>query len=109
MVLPTSVRCSRALLTVGLEDIAALRENQKHIKQAVPSIVESVFKKILHYDVTARAFTTRDTRIEDPVDYWLPEMGTQVKHREMVCEAFTVFCCQTADEKGREDLAVVPY
>jgi len=49
----------------------------------IPAIVNIVYKKLLQYDITARVFTTRDSRNEGPVDHWVTEESKQIQHRKM--------------------------
>ena len=57
---------------------------QKYIKAVIPAIVNIVYKKLLKYDITARVFTTRDSRDEGPVESWPTEDSAQIEHRKMV-------------------------
>ena len=66
------------------DDVSALVEGQKYIKAIIPAMVNIVYKKLLKYDITARVFTTRDTRNEAPIDKWVTEESTQIQHRKMV-------------------------
>lgn len=44
-----------------VDDIEALISGAKYIKALVPAIVNIVYRKLLQYDITARAFTTNST------------------------------------------------
>lgn len=46
-------------------------------------MVNIIYKKLLKYDITARVFTTRDSRNEGPVDKWVTEESTQIQNRKM--------------------------
>lgn len=61
----------------------ALIDGQKYIKQIIPAIVNMVYKKLLMHDITARVFSTRDSRREDDPDEWVKEEGSQIRHRKM--------------------------
>ena len=67
------------------DDVQALIAGQKYIKAVIPAIVNIVYKKLLKYDITARVFTTRDSRDEGPIDTWATEESAQIQHRKMVC------------------------
>ena len=58
---------------------------QKYIKAVIPAIVNIVYKKLLKYDITARVFTTRDSRDEGPIENWVTEESAQIQHRKLVC------------------------
>ena len=72
------------VLTVA-GDIEALITGAKYIRALIPALVNIVYKKLLQYDITARAFETRSTSYEGPVDANLNENSPQILHRKMVC------------------------
>ena len=49
-------------------DIEALITGAKYVKALIPAVVNIVYKKLLQYDITARAFTTRSTSFEGPLE-----------------------------------------
>jgi len=63
--------------------VAALSEGQKYIKAIIPAIVNMVYKKLLRHDITARVFSTRDSRNEEDPDRWIGEEDAQIRHRKM--------------------------
>ncbi|KAJ9631968.1 hypothetical protein H2203_000369 [Taxawa tesnikishii (nom. ined.)] len=81
--LPARIQFLHSFLEFSADDIAALVDGQKYIHQVIPAIVNIVYKKLLKYDITARVFTTRDSRDEGPVEAWVTEESVQIKHRKM--------------------------
>ncbi|CAD0058826.1 unnamed protein product [Aureobasidium pullulans] len=78
--LPARIQWLHSFLEFG----TALISGQKYIKAVIPAIVNIVYKKLLKYDITARVFTTRDSRDEGPVESWPTEDSAQIEHRKMV-------------------------
>lgn len=52
-----------------------------------------VYKKLLQYDITARAFETRSTSYEGPVDPNLSEHSPQILHRKMFLRGYLNKLC----------------
>lgn len=52
-----------------------------------------MYKKLLQYDITARAFTTRSTSFEGPLDDNLTEDSPQILHRKMFMRAYLIKLC----------------
>jgi hypothetical protein len=75
------------------DDIEALISGSKYIKQLIPAIVNIVYHKLLQYDITARAFTTRSTSYEGPVDTTLHDDSLQILHRKMFMCAYLNRLC----------------
>ncbi|THY66103.1 hypothetical protein D6C97_01997 [Aureobasidium pullulans] len=82
--LPARIQWLHSFLEFGTDDVQALISGQKYIKAVIPAIVNIVYKKLLKYDITARVFTTRDSRDEGPVESWPTEDSAQIEHRKMV-------------------------
>lgn len=74
-------------------DIEALITGAKYVKALIPAIVNIVYKKLLQYDITARAFTTRSTSFEGPVDEVPDENSPQILHRKMFLRAYLAKLC----------------
>lgn len=74
-------------------DIEALISGAKYIKALIPALVNIVYKKLLQYDITARAFETRSTSYEGPVDMNLNETSPQILHRKMFLRAYLTKLC----------------
>ncbi|KIW22340.1 uncharacterized protein PV07_12237 [Cladophialophora immunda] len=81
--LPVRVQYLQQFLEFGADDVVALIEGQKYIKAIIPAIVNMVYKKLLRHDITARVFSTRDSRIEENPVTWIKEDDAQIRHRKM--------------------------
>ncbi|KAK6542961.1 hypothetical protein TWF694_006896 [Orbilia ellipsospora] len=81
--LPARVQFLQSFLEFGPDDVQALMTGQKYVKALIPAIVNIVYKKLLRYDITARVFTTRDSKNEGPVEHWATEDSAQIQHRKM--------------------------
>ena len=56
-------------------------------------MVNIVYKKLLQYDITARAFTTQSTSYSGPVDAQLSEDSPQILHRKMFLRGYLNKLC----------------
>ncbi|EHY52850.1 hypothetical protein ABEF92_001057 [Exophiala dermatitidis] len=81
--LPARIQYLQQFLEFGADDVAALIDGQKYIKAIIPAIVNMVYKKLLRHDVTARVFSTRDSRSEENPEHWIKEDDAQIRHRKM--------------------------
>ncbi|OAL39191.1 hypothetical protein AYO20_01509 [Fonsecaea nubica] len=81
--LPVRVQYLQQFLEFGADDVVALIEGQKYIKAIIPAIVNMVYKKLLRHDITARVFSTRDSRVEENPTKWIKEDDAQIRHRKM--------------------------
>ncbi|EXJ94564.1 hypothetical protein A1O1_02960 [Capronia coronata CBS 617.96] len=81
--LPVRIRYLQQFLEFGADDVVALIDGQKYIKAIIPAIVNMVYKKLLKHDITARVFSTRDSRNEENPDRWIKEDDAQIRHRKM--------------------------
>ncbi|KIX96328.1 uncharacterized protein Z520_08106 [Fonsecaea multimorphosa CBS 102226] len=81
--LPVRVQYLQQFLEFGADDVVALIEGQKYIKAIIPAIVNMVYKKLLKHDITARVFSTRDSRVEENPSKWIKEDDAQIRHRKM--------------------------
>jgi hypothetical protein len=52
-----------------------------------------VYKKLLQYDITAQAFTTRSTSFEGPIEQSPQEDSPQILHRKMFLRAYLFKIC----------------
>ncbi|KAK0632467.1 Protoglobin-domain-containing protein [Immersiella caudata] len=75
------------------DDIDALVSGSKYIQALIPAVVNIVYKKLLQYDITARAFTTRSTAFEGPMDEIPDEDSPQIVHRKMFLRAYLKKLC----------------
>ncbi|EXJ84377.1 hypothetical protein A1O3_05044 [Capronia epimyces CBS 606.96] len=81
--LPARIQYLQQFLEFGADDVVALIDGQKYIKTIIPAIVNMVYKKLLKHDITARVFSTRDSRNEENPDRWIKEEDAQITHRKM--------------------------
>ncbi|KAL0933958.1 uncharacterized protein CTRU02_210757 [Colletotrichum truncatum] len=75
------------------EDIEALISGAKYVKALIPAVVNIVYHKLLQYDITARAFTTRSTSFEGPMDEIPDDNSPQILHRKMFLRAYLAKLC----------------
>lgn len=83
----------RTLLTLPTDDIEALITGAKYIKALIPAVVNIVYRKLLQYDITSRAFQTRSTSFEGPLDESPDEHSPQVLHRKMFLRGYLNRLC----------------
>ncbi|KAF1839151.1 hypothetical protein BDW02DRAFT_487291 [Decorospora gaudefroyi] len=82
-----------SFLDFSSRDIEALVTGAKYIKALIPAVVNIVYKKLLQYDITARAFETRSTSYSGPVDPNLNENSPQILHRKMFLRGYLNKLC----------------
>ncbi|KAJ5278938.1 hypothetical protein N7478_004310 [Penicillium angulare] len=76
-------------------DVEALQHGTKYLKQLIPAVVNMVYKKLLVYDITSRAFHTRTTADErEPDEDYLTEETPQIKRRKMFLRWYLTRLCQ---------------
>ncbi|CAG8888243.1 unnamed protein product [Penicillium egyptiacum] len=76
-------------------DIEALMTGNKYIKQLIPAVVNLVYKKLLQYDITSRAFHTRTTVDEnEPEEEYLHEETPKIQRRKMFLRWYLTRLCQ---------------
>ena len=63
------------------------------MRALIPAVVNIVYKKLLQYDITARAFETRSTSYEGPVDPNLSENSPQIMHRKTFLRGYLNKLC----------------
>lgn len=78
-----------------IADIEALQSGMKYLKLLIPAVVNLVYKKILQYDITSRAFHTGSTADEtEPDEEWLDEETPQIRRRKMFLRWYLIKLCQ---------------
>lgn len=82
-----------SFLDFTYDDVQTLTAGSKYLKSLIPAIVNIVYKKLLKYDITARAFTTRSTSYEGPVDEFPSESSPQIKYRKMFLRGYLQKLC----------------
>ena len=80
-------------------DTEALVSGSKYIQALIPAVVNIVYKKLLQYDITARAFQTRSTAFEGPMDETLEEDSPQIIHRKLFLRAYLKKLCSDPTQK----------
>ncbi|KAK3902456.1 Protoglobin-domain-containing protein [Staphylotrichum tortipilum] len=91
--LEARIRYLHSFLDFGASDIEALRSGSKYIQALIPAVVNIVYRKLLQYDITARAFHTRSTAFEGPMDEEPDEMSPQILHRKSFLRAYLKKLC----------------
>ncbi|KAI5923382.1 Protoglobin-domain-containing protein [Camillea tinctor] len=91
--LETRIQYLHSFLDFSSRDIEALISGSKYIKALIPALVNIVYHKLLQYDITARAFETRSTSYEGPVDPNLNDNSPQILHRKMFLRAYLNKLC----------------
>lgn len=91
--LEARIQYLHSFLDFSNRDIEALVTGAKYIKALIPAVVNIVYKKLLQYDITARAFQTRSTSFEGPLDDALDENSPQILHRKMFLRAYLIKIC----------------
>lgn len=91
--LETRIQYLHSFLDFSSRDIEALMTGSKYIKALIPAIVNIVYKKLLQYDITARALETRSTSFEGPLDPNLNEYSPQILHRKMFLRGYLNKLC----------------
>uniref|UniRef100_A0A093URS6 Globin-sensor domain-containing protein n=1 Tax=Talaromyces marneffei PM1 TaxID=1077442 RepID=A0A093URS6_TALMA len=76
-----------------LDFSSTLINGSKYIKALIPAVVNIVYRKLLQYDITARAFQTRSTSFEGPLDEFPSEDSPQIIHRKMFLRGYLVKLC----------------
>ncbi|CAI6338031.1 unnamed protein product [Periconia digitata] len=93
--LEARIQYLHSFLDFSTRDIEALTSGAKYIRALIPAIVNIVYKKLLQYDITARAFTTRSTSYSGPVDQEeeMNESSPQILHRKGFLRGYLVKLC----------------
>ncbi|PVH74372.1 hypothetical protein DL98DRAFT_575709 [Cadophora sp. DSE1049] len=91
--LEARIQYLHSFLDFSSRDVEALVSGAKYIKALIPAVVNIVYKKLLQYDITARAFQTRSTSFEGPMDATLNEDSPQILHRKMFLKAYLIKLC----------------
>ncbi|TDZ37758.1 hypothetical protein CTRI78_v011024 [Colletotrichum trifolii] len=91
--LEARIRYLHSFLDFSSKDIEALISGAKYVKALIPAVVNIVYHKLLQYDITARAFTTRSTSFEGPMDDVPDDNSPQILHRKMFLRAYLAKLC----------------
>ncbi|OAA55052.1 Globin [Niveomyces insectorum RCEF 264] len=88
-----------SFLDFGSADIEHLAAGAKYIKVLIPAVTNIVYRKLLQYDITARAFYTRSTALEGDGTHGagalppLDEDAPQIRHRKRFLRAYLAALC----------------
>ncbi|KAJ5526838.1 hypothetical protein N7513_010997 [Penicillium frequentans] len=89
------IKYLHAFLEWTSEDVEHLTSGSKYLKQLIPAVVNLVYKKLLKFDITSRAFHTRTTASEEePEDDYLTEETPQIQRRKMFLRWYLIKLCQ---------------
>jgi hypothetical protein len=91
--LESRIQYLHSFLDFGSKDVEALTNGAKYVKTLIPAVVNIVYKKLLQYDITARAFQTRSTSFEGPLVQSLEEDSPQILHRKKFLKAYLIKLC----------------
>ncbi|KAI0535228.1 Protoglobin-domain-containing protein [Xylaria digitata] len=91
--LETRIQYLHSFLDFSSRDIEALISGSKYIKALIPALVNIVYHKLLQYDITARAFHTRSTSYEGPVDENLNDDSPIILHRKTFLRGYLNKLC----------------
>lgn len=91
--LEARVQYLHSFLDFSSNDIEHLTSGAKYIKVLIPAVTNIVYRKLLQYDITARAFQTRSTSFEGPMDEIPDENSPQILHRKMFLRAYLTKLC----------------
>ncbi|KAK3498685.1 Protoglobin-domain-containing protein [Neurospora crassa] len=91
--LEARIRYLHSFLDFGTDDVEALSSGAKYIQALIPAVVNIVYKKLLQYDITARAFQTRSTAFEGSMDEVPDEESPQILHRKLFLRAYLKKLC----------------
>lgn len=91
--LPARMRYLHAFLDFNADDQAALELAAKPLTALIPAVVNIVYKKLLSFDITARAFQTRSTSYEGPLDEFPTLDSPQIKYRKMFLRGYLKRLC----------------
>lgn len=85
----------KLMCVVNTADIEALQGGAKYLKQLIPAVVNLVYKKLLQYDITSRAFYTLTTADETEQEQeWLDEEAPKIQRRKMFLRWYLNKLCQ---------------
>ncbi|CAK7271437.1 hypothetical protein SEPCBS57363_004617 [Sporothrix epigloea] len=91
--LEARIQYVHSFLDFNSSDIEHLASGAKYIKVLIPAVTNIVYRKLLQYDITARAFQTRSTSFEGPMDEIPDENSPQILHRKMFLRAYLTKLC----------------
>ncbi|KAF2843695.1 hypothetical protein M501DRAFT_1037530 [Patellaria atrata CBS 101060] len=90
----------QSFLDFGPDDMAALESGSKYLRTFIPALVNIIYRKLLQYDITARAFSTRSTSYEGPIKQQLDEEAPQILHRKVFLRGYLNALCKDPGSKA---------
>lgn len=91
--LPARISYLQSFVGWDHDDEAALALAAKPLTALIPAVVNIVYKKLLSYDITARAFATRSTSYEGPLDEFPAMDSPQIQYRKMFLRGYLRKLC----------------
>ncbi|KAF2665433.1 hypothetical protein BT63DRAFT_66062 [Microthyrium microscopicum] len=86
--LEARIQFLHSFLDFTSNDITTLLGGGKYIRPSIPSIVDSFYKKLLSYDVTANHFGTRSSGYEGAVDKTPHGSSPQMEYRKLILRGY---------------------
>ncbi|KAF5011925.1 hypothetical protein FDECE_1990 [Fusarium decemcellulare] len=74
-------------------DLEALAFGSKFVQDLIPAVTHVVYRKLLQFDITARAFEVRDTRSEEPLNNVLDDNSPEVQTRKSFLNSYLKKIC----------------
>ncbi|KAJ4142801.1 hypothetical protein NW754_010240 [Fusarium falciforme] len=74
-------------------DLEALAFGSKFVKDLIPAVVHIVYRKLLQFDITARAFEIRDTTSEAPLQNVLDDNSPELQERKNFLNSYLTKIC----------------
>ncbi|KAF4460096.1 globin-like-protein [Fusarium albosuccineum] len=74
-------------------DLEALAFGSKFVQDLIPAVTHVVYRKLLQFDITARAFEVRDTRSEEPLNSVLDDNSPEVQKRKSFLNSYLKKIC----------------
>lgn len=71
----------------------ALAFGSKFVKDLIPAVVHIVYRKLLQFDITARAFDIRDTRSNAPLENVLDDDSPELQQRKNFLNSYLTKIC----------------
>lgn len=71
----------------------ALAFGSKFVKDLIPAVVHVVYRKLLQFDITARAFEIKDTRSEAPLQNVIDEESPELQERKTFLNSYLTKIC----------------
>jgi hypothetical protein len=89
------------------DDLAALERGQDLVRMVIPDIVNAVYKKLLKHDVTARVFSTHDSRDDEDPPVWPQDGSPAIQNRKIFLRWYLTRLNQ--DPSKKEFVCFTPF